>query len=71
MSLADDLEKEFGGNDDFNESSSFLDTGFKPLNKILSGVFYGGIPRGRIIEMFGPSSSGKTALSTQLMIETQ
>lgn len=61
-----------GSNDDFNDSASgFLDTGFKPLNKALSGKFDGGIPRGRIIEMFGPSSSGKTAMSTQLMIETQ
>lgn len=61
-----------GTNDDFNDSASgFLDTGFKPLNKVLSGSFSGGIPKGRIIEMFGPSSSGKTALSTQLMIEAQ
>jgi len=31
----------------------------------------GGIPRGRIIEIFGPESSGKTTLSLQIIAEVQ
>ncbi len=31
----------------------------------------GGIPRGRIVEIFGPESSGKTTLSLHCIAETQ
>ncbi|MCH7976660.1 MAG: recombinase RecA [Bacteroidetes bacterium] len=31
----------------------------------------GGLPRGRIVEIFGPESSGKTTLATQVMAEAQ
>jgi recombination protein RecA len=31
----------------------------------------GGVPRGRIIEIFGPESSGKTTLATQIIAEAQ
>ena len=31
----------------------------------------GGIPRGRIIEVFGPESSGKTTLSLHMIAEAQ
>lgn len=31
----------------------------------------GGIPRGRVIEIFGPESSGKTTLALQIVAETQ
>lgn len=31
----------------------------------------GGVPRGRIIEIFGPESSGKTTLALQIMAEAQ
>ena len=31
----------------------------------------GGIPRGRIIEIFGPESSGKTTLSLHILAEAQ
>ncbi len=31
----------------------------------------GGVPRGRIIEIFGPESSGKTTLATQIVAEAQ
>ncbi len=31
----------------------------------------GGLPRGRVVEIFGPESSGKTTLATQVMAEAQ
>ena len=31
----------------------------------------GGLPRGRIVEIFGPESSGKTTLSLSVIVETQ
>ncbi len=45
-----------------------LPTGILPLDVAL-GV--GGIPKGRIIEIYGPESSGKTTLSLSLIAETQ
>lgn len=60
-----------GGNDEAQETTDWLDTGYKPLNEILSGNPNHGIPYGRIVEIFGPSSSGKTALATTLMVSAQ
>jgi recombination protein RecA len=34
-----------------------------------SGI--GGVPRGRIVEIYGPESSGKTTLSLQILAEAQ
>ncbi|HBH97408.1 MAG TPA: DNA recombination/repair protein RecA, partial [Candidatus Omnitrophica bacterium] len=31
----------------------------------------GGLPRGRVVEIFGPESSGKTTLSLSAIVETQ
>ena len=31
----------------------------------------GGVPRGRVIEVFGPESSGKTTISLQIIAEAQ
>ncbi len=45
-----------------------IKTGILPLDVAL-GV--GGLPRGRIIEIFGPESSGKTTLSLSLIAEAQ
>lgn len=51
------------------EVKDFLTTGFAPLNKIISGDYDDGMPWGRIVEMFGPASCGKTAIATALMAE--
>jgi recombination protein RecA len=51
---------------------------FTPISSISSGSIgvdialgVGGIPRGRIIEIFGPESSGKTTLSLHVIAEAQ
>jgi protein RecA len=49
----------------------WLDTGFKPLNKAISGDYAKGIPSGRMIEIFGKESCGKTAIATSAMINAQ
>lgn len=69
--MAAALEKAIGGNAEVQEVTEFLDSGYAPLNKIISGRYDGGLPFGRIVEMFGPPSSGKTALATQFMISAQ
>jgi recombination protein RecA len=43
-------------------------TGFAALDSALGG---GGFPRGRIVEVFGPSSSGKTTLALQVIARLQ
>jgi recombination protein RecA len=45
-----------------------IPTGVLPLDAAL-GI--GGIPRGRIIEIYGPESSGKTTLALQIIAEAQ
>jgi recombination protein RecA len=45
-----------------------VSTGIYSLDKAL-GV--GGIPKGRIIEIFGPESSGKTTICLSIIAETQ
>lgn len=72
VDLADDFMKMFGGNDDESTVKHFLSTGYAPLDFALSSRYHdGGMPGGRIIEMAGPPSSGKTAIATAVMIEAQ
>lgn len=71
MNIADELEKIMGKNAEQQEVSVWLDTGFAPLNKAISGSYKGGLPVGRVVEMFGPSSSGKTGIATKAMIAAQ
>lgn len=65
------LEKELGPNAKTQKVTQFIDTGYPPLNKIISGRFDGGLPCGRLVETYGVSSSGKTALATQWMVQAQ
>ncbi|RDU61264.1 recombinase RecA [Helicobacter sp. MIT 14-3879] len=50
------------------EKVDFISTGSLGLDLAL-GI--GGIPKGRIIEIYGPESSGKTTLSLQIIAECQ
>lgn len=70
-SLADAIAESIGANDEQQEVEHWLDTGFPPLNKAISGRYDGGMPAGRIVEMFGPPSSGKTAIATMVMKAAQ
>ncbi len=69
--LATELEALVGKNAEQQQVSTWLDTGFAPLNKIISGSYRGGLPVGRMVEMFGGSSCGKTAIATSAMAHAQ
>ncbi len=70
----DKIEKNFGKGsimklgDDNYEDIDVIPTGSVGLNSAL-GV--GGFPRGRIIEIYGPESSGKTTLAIHAIAEAQ
>ena len=70
----DKIEKSFGKGsimklgDDSVEEIDVIPTGSIALNNAL-GV--GGYPRGRIIEIYGPESSGKTTLAIHAIAEAQ
>lgn len=52
--------------------TQFISTGYPPLDHALASSYKeGGVPSGRIIEMFGPPSAGKTAISTNIMANAQ
>ncbi len=69
------LEKEFGkgtvmklGDSDANMNVETVPTGSLSLDIALG---LGGIPRGRIIEIYGPESSGKTTVALHMAAEVQ
>ena len=69
------IEKQFGkgsimrlGQKDAVTAIPSISTGAVSLDYAL-GI--GGVPRGRVIEIFGPESSGKTTLSLQVIAEAQ
>ena len=69
------IEKQFGkgpimkmNDTQVNENIQVISTGSLGLDLAL-GV--GGLPRGRVVEIFGPESSGKTTLCLQAVAEAQ
>jgi recombination protein RecA len=69
------IEKQFGkgsimrlGQKDVIATMPSISTGSVSLDYAL-GI--GGVPRGRVVEIFGPESSGKTTLSLQVIAEAQ
>lgn len=74
MSTPDEIAAALGGLAKHDEQSTvthFLDTGYPPLNYALASRWDGGLPVGRIVEIYGPESSGKTAIATMAMISAQ
>ncbi len=69
------IEKQFGkgaimrlGNDEVLPGIEAISTGAISLDMAL-GV--GGVPRGRVVEVYGPESSGKTTLALHIVAEAQ
>lgn len=69
------IESKFGkgaimklGEDDSHLEIGVIPTGSLPLDAAL-GI--GGVPRGRIVEVYGPEASGKTTLALQILAEAQ
>lgn len=69
------IEKQFGkgsimrlGSDEAIPGIPVISTGSLPLDVAL-GV--GGVPRGRVTEIYGPESSGKTTMTLHLVAEAQ
>ncbi len=69
------IEKKFGkgslmklGENAATDQVSAIPTGSLALDAAL-GI--GGVPRGRIVEIYGPESSGKTTLALQIVAEAQ
>ena len=69
------IEKQFGkgsimkmGDADIAKDIEVVSTGSLGLD-IALGV--GGLPRGRVVEIYGPESSGKTTLTLQVIAEMQ
>ena len=70
----DKLEKSYGKGaimklgDQAVENMEAISTGSITLDLAL-GI--GGVPKGRVIEIYGPESSGKTTLATHIIAEAQ
>ncbi len=69
------IEKQFGkgsimrlGAFDTGERIPIISTGSIALDIALGT---GGVPRGRVVELFGPESSGKTTLALHIIAEAQ
>ena len=68
------IEKDFGKGaimrmgDDIKVKVGAISTGSISLN---AAIGVGGVPRGRIIEIYGPESSGKTTLTLHIVAEAQ
>ena len=75
MSKFDDLATKLKAaglaNDEASKVTQYLDTGFPPLNMAVSNSWTGGLPVKRIVEIFGPESSGKTAVMTNAFASAQ
>lgn len=69
--IAKELSAVIGANDEESTVSSYLDTGYPELNFALSSKWDGGFPVGRIVELAGPPSAGKTAIATAAMAAAQ
>ena len=77
--LIKSLNKERGARVAYNLSTDespthvnrWISTGSKQLDYIISNQKNGGLPEGRIVEIFGPPSIGKSHIATQIAKSTQ
>ena len=75
QSAMDQIQKTFGkgavmklGDDNAKLNIEAISTGSMSLD-LATGI--GGVPRGRIVEIYGPESSGKTTLTLHIIAEAQ
>ena len=75
QSTTSEIEKRFGKGSimRFGDSGPELEIEAIPTGSIAldAALGIGGVPRGRIIEIYGPESSGKTTLSLEILAEAQ
>ncbi len=71
----DQIQKQFGKGAimRLGDRPTLLESGVVPTGSIALDIALGvgGIPRGRIIEIYGPEASGKTTLALHIMAEAQ
>lgn len=69
------IEKDFGKGSiwKLGEASSRLNVEYIPTGSLGLDIALGigGVPRGRVVEIFGPESSGKTTVSLQIIAQAQ
>ena len=69
------IEKDFGKGSiwKLGEASSRLNVEYIPTGSIGLDIALGigGVPRGRVVEIFGPESSGKTTVALQIIAQAQ
>ncbi|MCL2024552.1 MAG: recombinase RecA [Coriobacteriia bacterium] len=69
------IEKKFGKGAlmKFADGEAFAEMGVIPTGSLAldAALGIGGIPKGRIVEVYGPESSGKTTLALQMVAECQ
>jgi RecA/RadA recombinase len=49
----------------------WIDTGSMVLNALVSGSIYGGVPKGRVVQLCGPSMAGKSFFVQQILANAQ
>ena len=71
----DQIEQKFGKGAimKYGDSAQDFEIGVIPTGALSldAALGIGGVPRGRIVEIFGPESSGKTTLALQILAEAQ
>jgi recombination protein RecA len=69
------IEKKFGKGSimKYGDGGPAFEIGIIPTGSLSldAALGLGGVPRGRIVEIFGPESSGKTTLALQILAEAQ
>ncbi len=60
-----------GASDESADVRVWVDTGFIPLNFAIGGSYERGMPSARIVEIYGPESSGKTWIASECMKAAQ
>lgn len=76
--IVNSLNKEFKGSvfvlgkdNVTSDIKTYISTGSTLMDVFISNRVNGGVPAGRIVEIFGPESSGKTLIAMHMLADTQ